>query len=101
MLVSKQTKHILATLGHLVRVVRKQQKVTQQEFAERLGVSRQTLINLEKGHTCVSLSTMIEACVLLDIPVLALKRIDNTLVWLESIFPSRVDSKQQEIDDDF
>ena len=37
-------------LTNQVRIYRQQQKWTQEQFAERIGVTRQTVISLEKGR---------------------------------------------------
>ncbi|WP_313350917.1 helix-turn-helix transcriptional regulator, partial [Exiguobacterium sp.] len=42
-------------LTNQVRIYRQQQKWTQEQFAERIGVTRQTVISLEKGSYTPSL----------------------------------------------
>ena len=47
----------LEKLGHDIDVARRRRRLTTSMMAERLGVSRPTYLNVEKGHPGVSLGT--------------------------------------------
>ncbi|MDI7744180.1 helix-turn-helix transcriptional regulator [Lysinibacillus fusiformis] len=42
-------------LSNRIRVLRAEKKMTQKELAEKVGVSRQTIISIEKGNYTPSL----------------------------------------------
>jgi len=54
-------------LGQMVQLARKDRRVTAQDLAERLGVTRGTVQRLEAGDPKVELGLAFEACVLMDI----------------------------------
>lgn len=51
----------LARLGRRLRVARLRRNLTAEELAGRLGVSRQTIASLERGHAGVSAGTVLGA----------------------------------------
>lgn len=53
------TLYKLSNIGELVRDGRKANKMTQEQLAEKVGVSRSTMCNLEKNHIRVSFDTLI------------------------------------------
>ena len=55
-----EIKDVKVEIGRLVRVVRKQRKLTQSEVAERLAVSRNTIQNLESGKN-FTINTLFKA----------------------------------------
>jgi len=80
--------------------------MSQAELAERLQVSRQTIISMEKGSPKVSIGVVFEAACLLGVPLLAhdqelLSKWEAVLVGFEAVLPARVSSKNVEVDDDF
>jgi len=56
-------------LTNQVRIYRQQQKWTQEQFAERIGVTRQTVISLEKGSYTPSLLLAMQIARVFDRPV--------------------------------
>lgn len=56
-------------LTNQVRIYRQQQKWTQEQFAERIGVTRQTVISLEKGSYTPSLLLAMQIAHVFDRPV--------------------------------
>lgn len=54
-------------LGSMVAVERKQRRMTAQEVAERLGISRNTLRRIEAGDPKVEIGLAFEACALMNI----------------------------------
>ena len=46
---------ILTELGENIRLARLRRRLSSQQLAERAGISRSTMINIEKGHPGVSM----------------------------------------------
>jgi transcriptional regulator with XRE-family HTH domain len=51
----------LASLGERLRLARRRRKITAVLFAERMGVSRETLRRLEKGDPTIAIGTCLRA----------------------------------------
>ncbi|WP_290783911.1 helix-turn-helix transcriptional regulator [Exiguobacterium sp. UBA6309] len=56
-------------LTNQVRIYRQQQKWTQEQFSEHIGVTRQTVISLEKGSYTPSLLLAMQIARVFDRPV--------------------------------
>lgn len=67
--ISRATKRAILTLAKMIRVARIEKKDSQEVLAQRLGVSRQTVIALEKGDTKVNIGTVFEAATIVGIPL--------------------------------
>lgn len=52
-----------------VQQFRKQQKITQEEFAEAIGVTRQTIISIEKGNYTPSVLLALKIAEYFNVPV--------------------------------
>ncbi len=57
----------IALLGKMIRLGRKQRKITQVELCERLGIARDTLQRLEKGDPKVEIGIVFEAATLVGV----------------------------------
>lgn len=57
----------LALLGKTIRLGRMQRRLTAQELAERVGVSRSTLQRIEKGDPKVEIGLMFEAAAIVGV----------------------------------
>ena len=57
----------LALLGKTIRLGRMQRRLTGQELAERIGVSRSTLQRIEKGDPKVEIGLMFEAAAIVGV----------------------------------
>jgi putative transcriptional regulator len=57
--------------------LRNQQKITQEQLADTLGVSRQTIISLEKGHYSPSINLAFKIAKYFD------KRIEEIFIYEE------------------
>ncbi|TQN50928.1 hypothetical protein DLNHIDIE_00789 [Acidithiobacillus thiooxidans ATCC 19377] len=53
--------------GRMVRQLRKAQSITQAEMAQKMGVSRATVIALEHGESAVPFDQLLQVCDLLKI----------------------------------
>jgi len=101
---SKTGTQILKTLGMLIRAARIERGMSQNELAERLGVSRYTVMGIEKGDPKVAGGSLIEAAVIVGIPLLAsteqeLEQVTSTAASLIKVLPERVGRKG--LDDDY
>ena len=103
---SAPSRRVLEIYGDLLRVARADRRLTQSALAERLGVSRHTVMALEKGDPNVSFGTAVEAAAVLGIPLLAederhLDRLASAVASLAILLPVRVGRNRQELSDDF
>jgi transcriptional regulator with XRE-family HTH domain len=53
-------------LGKSVQAMRKRQRLTQEQLAERAGVGRTTLHKLENGHPGLAIASVLEVLQVLD-----------------------------------
>jgi DNA-binding XRE family transcriptional regulator len=79
--------------------------MSQSELAQRLGVSRQTVIAIEKGSARVAIGAVFEAATILGIPLLSeepgvIKQWHSILQNFNALLPSRI-NKAKKVDDDF
>lgn len=58
---STDERRSLKTLGESVRLARLRRNLSQVELAERMGVSRLTIMALEKGSSSVSIGALVKA----------------------------------------
>jgi transcriptional regulator with XRE-family HTH domain len=65
-LLPKQAK-ILATLGENIKLARLRRKLTAEQVAERAGVSRRTLVSVEKGLPTVSMGIYLQVLFVLGL----------------------------------
>lgn len=105
-MISQYTKNALKTLGKLIQVARQERAFSQAELAERLNVTRQTVIAIEKGDQKVSIGTAFEAAHLLAIPLFSkddqpLSQWQTVLSGFSALLPKRTYHKKQKVSDDF
>ena len=67
---ARYTLAALARLGQLVAIARKEQRMTAQALAERIGVARGMIQRLEAGNPKVDIGVAFEACTILGVPLL-------------------------------
>ncbi|MCW1841917.1 helix-turn-helix transcriptional regulator [Prosthecomicrobium hirschii] len=103
---SPTTKEALAVMGGQIRLARKEHGMTQVELAERMGVSRNTLLAIEKGHPTSEIGLVFEAAVLVGVPLFGddtatlqfhRTRIDDKL----ALMPKSIHSDHRPVKDDF
>jgi len=103
---SKQTQLVLTTLGTMIKAARLEQSYSQSDLAQRLSVSRYTVMAMEKGDPSVSVGSLFEACTIIGIPLLAentnrLLNLSNTVANFASVLPERTRTTITELDDNF
>ncbi len=105
-MLSNISKTALTTLGIMIKTARLERSLSQSDLGERLGVSRQTVMQLEKGHPSVGIGIAFEAAYILGIPLLTTDP-SNLVHWqlllknFIALLPTRSGRKKIEIDDDF
>ena len=65
-LLPKQVK-IMATLGENIKLARLRRKLTAEQVAERAGISRRTLVSVEKGSPSVAMGTYVQVLFVLGL----------------------------------
>ncbi len=97
-------------LGEFIACARKEKGWTQEEMARRIGVSRMTVVRMEKGAPEVAAGLYLTAAWLLGLPVLSWQSMEgergNTmtgsiLTKLKSTLPGRVKKSRGKVDNDF
>jgi len=83
---SRVTRDVLTMLGGLIRLGRKQRKMSEADLAARVGIARRTLQLIERGHPKVEIGLVFEAATLVGVPLF----VDE---------PTRLASEQSRIDD--
>lgn len=66
---SRYSMEALSLLGQLIRAARIEQKVTGQEMANRMGVSRSLVQRIEKGDPGCTIGAVFEAASILGVPL--------------------------------
>ncbi len=64
---SRHTRDAVTLLGKLIRLARKERRLSAAELAERTGISRGTLQRIEKGDPKVEIGIMFEAATLVGV----------------------------------
>jgi len=97
-------------LGEFIACARKEKRWTQEEMARRIGVSRMTVVRMEKGAPEVAAGLYLTAAWLLGLPVLTWQTMGkergdtvtgSILAKLKSTLPERVKKSRGKIDNDF
>ena len=102
--VSPAVREALDVLGTRIRVGRIHRGWTLAELAERVGVSKPTMIRIERGDSKVAIGAVLEAAVLTGVPLLdpdpAVRATRRALQHAElALLPHAV--RQRRVDDDF
>ena len=101
---SRSTQFALKTLGAMIQSSRKRRRMSQSNLAERLNISRYTVIALEKGDPHVAIGAVFEAALIVGIPLLAedqetFQRLEKTVTLFNSLLPKRI--RETKPDDNF
>ena len=64
---SRHTQDAVTLLGKLIRLARKERRLTAGELAERTGISRGTLQRIEKGDPKVEIGIVFEAATIVGV----------------------------------
>lgn len=97
---------ILKYLGDMIKVARKERRISQIDLATRLNVSRYTIIAIEKGDPKVAVGSVFEAAYIVGIRLLAddqdgLQKLSRSITQFNSLLPKRIRHKNEPLDDNF
>lgn len=103
---SKQTKEAAALLGALIKVERKNRKLTTTEVAGRAGISRLTLRRIENGDLKSGIGLFFEVALIVGVPLLGTEHrmLRNELAHAReklSFLPRNVHRPHRGVKDDF
>jgi DNA-binding XRE family transcriptional regulator len=103
---SKQSREAMSLLGRLIRLGRKEHRMTAQEVAERAGITRGTLRGIENGDPKSEIGLAFEVAVIVGVPLFLeeggrlgeeRRRVEDKLALL----PKRVRHTDAAVKDDF
>lgn len=66
-MISPKTKKILVRLGDNIKIARLRRKLSAEQIAERAGISRPTLLAIEKGSPSVSIGSYVDVLFVLGL----------------------------------
>ncbi|MDR5886509.1 helix-turn-helix transcriptional regulator [Vreelandella janggokensis] len=103
---SRVTKQALSLFGKLIKAGRLERKMTATELAERAGITRRTLRNIENGEAGSEIGTVFEVATLVGV---SLFDVDERTLAIHNahledkltLLPKSVRPSKQEVDDDF
>ena len=93
-------------LGEQIRLGRKQLKWTEQNLADRAGISRATLQKIEKGATTCAIGLVFETAMLVGVNLFNKENspLKNTIEQIHdkiALLPQRIQTVTRKVDDDF
>jgi len=102
---SVTTKTVLDVLAQLIKGARLERGMSQAELAERIGVSRHTVMSIEKADPKVAIGAVMEAAAIVGVPLLAddtqgLNKLAGTVANLARLLPAR-SKRKIVLNDDF
>lgn len=103
---SKYAKEAVFLLGQQIKLGRKKHKWSEQNLADRAGISRATLQKIESGEMSPSIGPVFEVAVLVGVTLFeqdnqALStRLDLTQSKI-ALLPKRIQNRKKAVEDDF
>ncbi len=103
---SRYAQEAAQLLGKQIKLGRKQRKWSEENLAERVGISRATLRKIENGEMSCAIGLVFEAATLVGINLFEQNRVPLS-VRLEQVgdkialLPKRIQPQTKAIDDDF
>ncbi len=103
---SKHTLEAATLLGEQIRLGRKQRKWTEQNLANRAGISRATLQKIEKGTMTCAIGLVFETAMLVGVNLFnkdnspLTPHIEQTRETI-ALLPQRIQAETKKVDDDF
>ena len=104
--VSNHSLSAIELLGSLIRIARKERKMTVQELADRAGISRGLVQRIERGDPNCSIGAAFEAATIVGVPLFELdsKQLSQKLNQANeklALLPKSVHKLRQTVNDDF
>ena len=103
---SKQAKEAAALLSALIKLERKNRKLTATEVAERTGISRHTLRRIENGDLKSEIGLFFEVATVVGVPLISTEHrmLRNELAHAReklSLLPKNIHRPRRNVKDDF
>lgn len=103
---SRMTREALIMLGSLIRLARKQRKMSEADLSARAGIARSTLQLIEKGHPKVEIGLVFETATLVGVPLFVTEpsRLGSEIARINdklALLPQSVRRPRTEVKDDF
>jgi len=104
---SRYAKDAAILLGKHIQLARKARRLTERDFADRIGVSRTTLQKVEKGDLKCELGIVLEAAALVGVRLFDVDPRQSFRASLESVndklalLPKSIRKSHKEVDDAF
>lgn len=103
---SKYAQEAVRLLGKQIKLARKQRKWSEQNLANRAGISRATLQKIENGEMTCSIGLVFEAAALVSLNLFEQDRIPLSISIENAnnkiaLLPRRIKSGTRVVDDDF
>lgn len=103
---SRYSRDAVALLGGLIRVARKEKKLTALELAERAGISRGLLQRIEKGDLKCEIGVAFEVAAIVGIKLFnadaaELPKLVRHTEQKLALLPKSIRKKQEVVDDNF
>ena len=103
---SKYAQDAAALLGKQIKLGRKQRNWSEQNLAERAGISRATLQKIENGEMSCAMGLVFEVAVLVGVNLFEPDKLPLSKQFEQTsdkiaLLPKRIQEKNIEVDDDF
>ena len=103
---SKYSRTAVALLGKSIQLARKERKWSEQALAERAGISRSTLVKVEKGDLHCEIGLVFELATIMGIKLFDADVMDlaKSIVQIDdkiALLPRRIHSVAMVVEDDF
>ena len=103
---SRYSSDAMQLIGSLIKVARKERKLTAQELSERAGISRGLLQRIEKGDLNCKIGAVFEVAAIVGLKLFDAEGTTLTKYIREAedkltLLPKSVRQKTRDIDDDF
>lgn len=105
---SRYSSDAVQLIGSLIKVARKERKLTAQELSERAGISRGLLQRIEKGDLNCKIGAVFEAASIVGVKLFEAEETSSTLKkyihqteYTLTLLPKSVRKKTRVVDDDF
>jgi transcriptional regulator with XRE-family HTH domain len=103
---SRYALEALRLLGSSIRAARIERRMTTEELAERIGISRPSLHRIERGDPRSSIGSVFEAATIVGVPLFEAdpSRLAGDLARVEeklALLPKMIRAPRVEVDDEF
>lgn len=103
---SRYSHKAVALMGNMIRLYRKERKLTAQDLADRAGISRTTLQKIEKGDMKCEIGIVFEVAALVGVRLFdadstSLDTLEGRIKDKIALLPTSIRLSKRHINDDF